>query len=155
MKRQHGSGFPRAVAVVFFGLTFGLLFRPGLSAAEKENETAPATETLGLGSTSPLAQAVAEERARAGTAPTAQTWHIFTVVGVNGYDLDGRLPGKFQEHTDVPRGFFLRTLDLAFLNKDSPYMGSLVASEIRERDQRITADIWKVGTFRTRVYWHE
>src|SRR6266852_3173357 len=100
MKRQHGSGFPRAMAVVFFGLTFALLFGPGLSAAEKESETPPpSTETPGLGLATPLTQAVAEERARAGVlAPKPQTWHIFTSVGVNGYDLDGRLPGKFQEH---------------------------------------------------------
>ena len=158
MKRQHGSGFPRAVAVAFFGLTFALLFRPGLSAAEKENETPPPTETLGLGlgSTSPLAQAVAEERGRAGVAaPATQTWHIFTVVGVNGYDLDGPLPGKFQEHTDVPRGFFLRALDLEYLNKDSPWLLSLRANEIRERDQGITAEAWRVGTSRTQIYWNE
>src|SRR6266851_9607667 len=103
MRRQHGSGFPRAMAVLF-SLTFTLLFGPRLSAAEKENETPPPTDTLGLGSASPLAQAVAEERGRAGAVvPTTQIWHIFTVAGVNGYDLDGPLPGKFQEHTDVPR----------------------------------------------------
>src|SRR5215813_690787 len=162
MKSKRGSGFWRTAAVAFLAPTFAAFFGSGLSAAEKENETpapsleTPALETPGLGLTSPLAQAVAQERARAGTAaPAAQSWRIFAFAGVNGYDLDGQLPGKFQEHSDVPRGFFLRTLDLTFLNKDSPYMGSLVASEIRERDQRITADIWKVGAFRTQVFWDE
>jgi hypothetical protein len=160
MTTENGSGFPRAVAVGLLSLTFGLFFGPGLSAAEKDTETPPpppsSTETFGLGLATPLTQAVAEERARAGAlAPKPQTWHIFASVGASGYDLDGKLPGKFQEHADVPRGFFLRTLDLTFLNKDSPYMGSLVASEVRERDQRITADMWKVGSFRTQVYWDE
>ncbi len=158
MKRQRGSGFRRTVAVAFFGLTFTLLFGPALSAAEKKNETTPSppTETPGLGWVSPLTQAVAEERAKAGApAPTTQTWHIFTSVGVSGYDLDGRLPGKFQEHNETPRGFFLGALDLSYLNKDSPWLVSLHATEVRERDQRIVADAWRVGKFRTQIYWDE
>ena len=104
MKKQSGSGFPRTVAVAFFCLTFALFFGPGLSAAEKESETTPpATETPGFGWISPLTQAAAQEKARAGAVPTTQTWHIFAAAGVSGYDLDGRLPGKFQEHTEVPR----------------------------------------------------
>src|SRR5262249_32910954 len=84
-----------------------------------------------------------------------QTWHIFAAAGVNGYDVDGQLPGKFQEHSDVPRGFFLRALDLEYLNKDSPWLLSLRANEIREHDQKISADLWRVGEFRTQIGWTE
>jgi MtrB/PioB family decaheme-associated outer membrane protein len=111
--------------------------------------------------TSPLRFAFAEERAKAGTAAEPakpappQNWHIFTEFGVSGFDLDGALPGKFQEYRDVPRGFFLRALDLSYLDKDSPYIAWMRARDVREKDQRIEAEVWRVGLFRTELYWDE
>jgi MtrB/PioB family decaheme-associated outer membrane protein len=112
-------------------------------------------------SVSPLRMAFQEERAKAGASSDAakpagpQTWHLFTEFGVSTYDLDGALPGKFQEYRDVPRGFFLRALDLTFVDKDSPYIAWLRARDVREQDQRIEAEVWRVGLFRTQVSWDE
>ena len=119
------------------------------------------TSGPGIASASPLRMAFAEERAKAGASaepakPAApQTWHLFTEFGVSTYDLDGALPGKFQEHREVPRGFFLRALDLTFVDKDSPYIAGLRARDVRERDQRIEAEVWRVGLFRTELSWDE
>ena len=156
MKAKDESGFRSAAAAVAAGLAIALLSGAPLPAAEKDNDSAstPAeTPALGL---SPLAQAVAQEKAKAGAAaPAAQNWHVFAAVGVSGYDLDGKLPGRFQQYRDIPRGFYLSALDLDYLNKDSPWLVSLDATEVRERDQRIVAEAWRVGKFRTRIYWDE
>src|SRR5206468_5424491 len=79
----------------------------------------------------------------------------FAMAGVSGYNLNGKLPGRFQQYREVPRGFFLSALDLDYLNKDSPWLLSLDATEVRERDQRIVAEAWRVGKSRTRIYWDE
>src|SRR5712692_5246612 len=155
MKAKDEAGFRKTAAVAIASLAIALLFGPALAAAEKENDSAAAVETPGLGWVSPLMQAAAQEKAKAGTAPTAPTWHVFAMAGVSGYDLDGKLPGKFQQYREVPRGFYLGALDLDYLNKDSPWLISLDATEVRERDQRIVAEAWRVGKFRTRIYWDE
>lgn len=158
MKPKHKPCFPRAAAVAFTSLAIALLLGPALRAAEKENETTTPTESPGFGSISPLTQAVAQEKTKAGApAPSAaaQNWRLFALAGVSGYDVDGQLPGRFQHYREIPRGFYLGALDLEYLNKDSPYLISLRATEIRERDQRIEADAWRVGSFRTQLYWDE
>src|SRR6266851_744482 len=155
MKAKDEAGFRKTAAVAIASLAIALLFGPALAAAEKENDSAAAVETPGLGWVSPLMQAAAQEKAKAGTAPAVHNWHIFAAVGVSGYDLDGKLPGRFQNYREVPRGFFLSALDLDYLNKDSPWFLSLDATEVRERDQRIVADAWYVGKLRTQIYWDE
>src|SRR5437773_11961200 len=111
MKTKDDPGFRTAAAVALAALAIALLFSTALAAAEKENASA-ATETLGLGSLSPLMQAAAQEKAKAGTAPATHDWHIFAMAGVSGYNLNGKLPGRFQQYREVPRGFFLSALDL-------------------------------------------
>src|SRR5438552_6816705 len=157
MEPKDEPGFRKTAAVVITALAIALLSGTVLAAAEKENDavTRPAQgpEFDGI---SPLLQAVAQERARAGApAPGPQTWHIFAMAGVSGYHLDGQLPGKFQQYREIPRGFFLSALDIEFLNKDSPWLLSLEAREVRERDQRIVADAWRVGKARTQISWDE
>lgn len=128
------------------------------SAGETEAPAVPAPEVNLIQWSSPLAMALAQVKATTATStgttgPSA--WHLFAETGVSGNDVDGKLSGRFQQNREVPRGFFLRALDLSYVDKDSPFLGSLRASEIRERDQRITADIWRVGTFRTQISWDE
>src|SRR5262252_1923873 len=139
-----------------------LLFAPGLRALDNEKEEGAAPAPLPqIAPIIPLAQAVAEEKAKAAATPVTpappgpQTWHIFAMAGVSGYDLDGSLPGRFQQYRDIPRGFFLSALDLEYLNKDSAWLLSLRALEVREKDQQIYADAWDVGKFRTQLFWSE
>ncbi|HYR46582.1 MAG TPA: MtrB/PioB family outer membrane beta-barrel protein, partial [Thermoanaerobaculia bacterium] len=155
MKAKDEAGFRKTAAAAMAALAIALFSGTALAAAEKENDSAAAVETPGLGWVSPLMQAAAQEKAKAGTAPAVHNWHIFAAVGVSGYDLDGKLPGRFQNYREVPRGFFLSALDLDYLNKDSPWFLSLDATEVRERDQRIVADAWYVGKLRTQIYWDE
>ena len=63
MKTKDEPGFRTAAAVALAALAIALLFSTALAAAEKENDSA-ATETLGLGSLSPLMQAAAQEKAK-------------------------------------------------------------------------------------------
>jgi hypothetical protein len=155
MKSREEPGFRKA-ASIFASLAIALLFAPFAAAEERESDAPPSIEAPGLSLAPPLTQAVAEERARAGAAAARpQTWHIFAAAGVSGYDIDGQLPGRFQQYREIPRGFFLSALDLEYLDKDSPWLLSLNATEVRERDQRIVADAWRVGEFRTQIYWNE
>ena len=138
------------------------LLAPGVAALDNEKDDPIATGALPqIAPIIPLAEAVAQEKAKAAATPAPtptpgpQTWHIFTAAGVSGYDVDGQLPGKFQQYREIPRGFFLPALDLEYLNKDSPWLLSLRALEVRERDQQIYADAWDVGRFRTQVTWNE
>lgn len=138
-----------------------LLVAASLPAAEPQSETTAAVDSPRIAPILPLMQAVAEEKAKAVAAPTSpavpgpQTWHILTSFGVSGYDVDGQLPGKFQEYRDIPRGFFLSALDLEYLNKESQWLVSMRALEVRERDQQISFDAWDVGKFRTQITWNE
>src|SRR5215468_6528889 len=141
-KPDRSRRIPALVAMA----AMALLLAPGLRALDdkKEESATPAQLPL-IAPIFPLAQAVAEEKAKAAATPATpappgpQTWHIFTTAGVSGYDLDGSLPGRFQQYRDIPRGFFLSALDLEYLNKDSPWLLSLRALEVREKDQQIYA----------------
>ena len=157
MEPKNEPGFRKVAVIAVTALAIALFFGTVVAAAEKENDSETRSTTgPEFDGISPLLQAVAQERARAGApAPAPQTWHIFATAGVSGYDLDGQLPGKFQQYREIPRGFFLSVLDLKFLNKDSPWLLSLKATEVRERDQRIVADAWRVGTARTEISWDE
>src|SRR6266542_2059030 len=155
MKTKDEPGFRMTAAVAIGALAIALFSSMAFAAADKDNDSRDPAEAPAIGSLSPLMQATAQEKAKAGTAPAAHNWHIFAAVGVSGYDLDGKLPGRFQQYREVPRGFFLSALDLEYLNKDSRWLISLKAKEVRERDQRIEADAWSVGRARTQIYWDE
>ncbi|MGH9364595.1 MAG: MtrB/PioB family outer membrane beta-barrel protein [Thermoanaerobaculia bacterium] len=110
---------------------------------------------------SPLVLAVTQERDKAvAAAPSRSTppppaWRLFASVGGSFQDVDGKLPGKFQENRDNPTGLFLQDLDIRYLSAESPYLFSLRTTEVRENDEGAEVDLWKVGTFRTRFLWTE
>jgi MtrB/PioB family decaheme-associated outer membrane protein len=113
---------------------------------------------------SPLALAFEQEREKAASQeprPVPQRpavtpgWHVFFEGGASTYHLSGDLPGKFQEHRDVPRGFFLRFLDLDLIDKESPWSAYLHALDVRERDQRIATEVSRIGRLRTTFLWDE
>src|SRR5262249_54490142 len=83
--------------------------------------------------------------------------HFKTTVDIGGHirQVQGDRPGKFQETRDYPKGFFMRNLSLNFESADSPFILSLKAIDIRERDQSYTAEAGKVGKFRTRFLWDQ
>jgi len=79
------------------------------------------------------------------------------VIEIGGEDVElrGDRPGKFQEYRDYPRSFFMRNLLLNFESASSPFILSLKAREIREQDQRYSAEVWKVGKFHTQFLWDQ
>ena len=136
----------------------------GAVAVGDENEGAPEPAATHISLPTPLTLAVAQERENAGSPPAPPAparppvtpgWHIFTEAGASTYDLSGNLPGKFQEHREVPRGFFVRALDLDYIDKESPWSAWLHALDVRERDQRIAAEVWRIGRLRTQLSWDE
>ena len=164
MRANQKPDRSRRIPALFAAAAMALLLAAGARAADNEREKDEAASPALLPQIAPifpLAQAVADEKAKAAAtpvtaaAPGPQTWHIFTAAGVSGYDVDGQLPGRFQQYRDIPRGFFLSALDLEYLNKDSPWLVSVRALEVRERDQQIYADAWDVGKFRTQLSWSE
>ena len=70
-------------------------------------------------------------------------------------DTQGDHPAKFQEVRDVPKGFFVQNLKLDFNSADSPYFLSLRGFEIRQLDQRFTAEVGKIGKYRTQFVWDQ
>jgi MtrB/PioB family decaheme-associated outer membrane protein len=95
----------------------------------------------------------ADKPATAPAATAMPLWDRAGVVvepGVSTYSLRGALPGKFQEHRYVPRGFSLRRLEYSLVSPDSPYWGSLKGTELPERDQTLKLDAGRVGIWRTR-----
>jgi len=86
------------------------------------------------------------------TPPRVQT----TVeIGGQTRDIQGSHPAKFQEVRDVPKGFFIQRLRLDFNSAESPYFLALRGFEIRELDQRLTADGGKFGKYRTQFVWDQ
>jgi hypothetical protein len=136
----------------------------GAVAVGDETDGPPVGAAVRISLPSPLALAVAQEREKAGSSspprnpappPITPGWHIFVEAGASTYDLSGDLSGKFQEHREVPRGFFLRALNLDYIDKESPWSAWLHALDVRERDQRIAAEVWRVGRLRTQLSWDE
>ena len=76
-------------------------------------------------------------------------------IGGHIRQVQGDRPGKFQETRDFPKGFYMRNLYLNFESADSPFLLSLKALEIRERDQSYSAEAGRVGKFRTRFLWDQ
>jgi MtrB/PioB family decaheme-associated outer membrane protein len=70
-------------------------------------------------------------------------------------DLDGDKPAKFQETRQVPKGLYLRNINLDFENANSPLFFRFEGLEIRERDQRFRGEIGRIGTFRTQFMWDQ
>jgi hypothetical protein len=85
--------------------------------------------------------------------PLFEHWRIYLDTGARNYDLYGDHPGRFLEKRDVTRGFFMNGLGIRFESADSPYSFRFNAADIRELDETIKADLWKVGTFRTTFLW--
>ncbi|MGQ0761322.1 MAG: MtrB/PioB family outer membrane beta-barrel protein [Acidobacteriota bacterium] len=75
--------------------------------------------------------------------------------GAQFRDLQGGHTAKFEEVRDVPRGIFIQNLRLDFNRADSPYRLAIRGYELRERDQRITADWSRIGKFRTQFMWDQ
>src|SRR5215213_2157471 len=78
---------------------------------------------------------------------------VTVVVGANIRDLNGDRPGKFQETRDFPIGLTVRALHFRFNSPDTPYILDFKGLELGERDRRVSAEISKVGTFRSKLLW--
>ena len=70
-------------------------------------------------------------------------------------EVQGGHPAKFEEVRDVPKGFFVQRLQLDFNSANSPYSLAIRGYELRERDQRITLDLERIGKFRTQFMWDQ
>ena len=70
-------------------------------------------------------------------------------------DITGDHPAKFQETREVPKGLYVRNIDLKYQTLDSPNIFSLKAREIRELDQSFTAEARKVGKYRAQFVWDQ
>lgn len=103
-------------------------------------------------------QTSGKDQPQSKTEPQMQTpahLHLTIEVGAQTRDTQGGHPAKFQEVRDVPKGFFAQNLKLDFNSADSPYTLSLKGTEIRERDQRFTVDLEKIGKLRTQFMWDQ
>src|SRR6266566_5410089 len=96
----------------------------------------------------------AESQDTAGTPSLFEKWKIQLDMGARDFDLYGDHPGMFLEHRDVTRGFFINGLGLRFESAQSPYSFWFNASDLRELDETIQSDVWKVGKFRTSFLWN-
>ena len=70
-------------------------------------------------------------------------------------EIQGGHTAKFEEVRDVPKGFFIQKLKLDFNSEDSPYFLAVRGFEIRERDQRFTAEGGRFGKYRTQFLWDQ
>ena len=68
-------------------------------------------------------------------------------------EIQGGHNAKFEEVRDVPKGIFIKNLRLDFNSAGSPYILAVKGHELRERDQRVSADWWRIGKFRTQFVW--
>ena len=76
-------------------------------------------------------------------------------TGFRFREVDGDRPGKFEENREVPKSVFVRSFHLNFDTIDSPFFVDLKALEIGERDQRYSAELERVGRFRTEILWDQ
>ena len=70
-------------------------------------------------------------------------------------ELDGDHQVKFQETRHVPKGLFLRNINLNFESADSPYFFRFEGLEVRERDQRFRTEAGRIGKYRTQFSWDQ
>ncbi len=76
-------------------------------------------------------------------------------TGVRFRSVKGDRPGKFEENRDFPKSVFVRSFLLNFESVDSPFFVDFKALEFGERDERFSAEVGKVGTFRTEIMWDQ
>src|SRR5215207_9013346 len=76
-------------------------------------------------------------------------------IGAQFRDIQGGHTAKFEEVRDVPKGLFVQKLSLDIDSDESPYFIRLRGFELRERDQRFSAEIAKVGKFRFNFLWDQ
>lgn len=107
----------------------------------------------------PHARGQATEKDKKQTPPdktqTPSEFQTTVEIGAQVRHTQGGHSAKFEEVRDVPKGLFIQNLKLDFRSADSPYIFSLRGLEIRERDQRFTLDLWRVGKFRTEIMWDQ
>lgn len=65
----------------------------------------------------------------------------------------GELPGKFEEHRDVPDGAALTRLDALIASPQSPFRAVLNARDVGQLDQRLAFELSRVGRLRADVVW--
>ena len=90
--------------------------------------------------------------------PKIQTaTHVHATIEIAGpiREIQGGHTAKFEEVRDVPKGFSIQKLRLDFNPADSPYSLSMRGFEIRERDQRFTVDLRRIGKYRTQFVWDQ
>jgi hypothetical protein len=76
-------------------------------------------------------------------------------IGAQLRHVQGGHTAKFEEVRDVPKGLFVQKLSLDIDSEESPYFIRLRGFELRERDQRFSAEIAKVGKFRFNFLWDQ
>ena len=127
--------------VPFLAAAFLILVRPPLASAQDP----------------PAAASPDKPDAPSKDIPTGpslfENWKTQLDLGARNYDLYGGHAGKFLENRDVTRGFFVNGAALRYESAHSPYSFWFDASNIRELDETIKTDIWKVGAFRTSFLW--
>src|SRR5262249_24808269 len=79
--------------------------------------------------------------------------HGSVEFGGQGRDVQGSHNAIFEEVRDVPRGIFVNDFRIDFNSAKKPYIFTLSGFELRERDQRVAADWWRIGKFRTQFVW--
>ena len=129
-------------------LVFALAFAWTPSARSEAEPQSPPVQEPAKQEKSPAAPLAAH---------TASIWdriRLDTEQGWTGHSLSGALPGKFEEHRDVPRGAELTRVDASFASPDSPAWGTLRGREIGQKDQTLTLDAGRVGVARTNVIWN-
>src|SRR5215212_7312301 len=80
-----------------------------------------------------------------------ESYKLSVELGVRTFDLSGGRPGKFEQYRDFTNGLTVRNLFLDFETPESPYVLKFKGLEMGERDQRFSAEAWKIGKFRTKV----
>src|SRR6267378_3068300 len=99
-------------------------------------------------------QAPEQEKTKAKTQ-TPHKVHATIEIGGPVREIQGGHSAKFQEVRDVPKGFSIQKLRLDYNSADSPYSLALRGFEIRERDQRFTVDLRRVGKYQTQFVWDQ
>src|SRR5215216_1363407 len=131
IKREILKSIPRVQFIVTTCIVLVLVLTAHAAGqTPQKDETKPKTET-----------------------PRKFQWTI--EIGGQFRATQGGHAAKFEEVRDVPEGIFIQKLKLDFKSADSPYIFSARGYEIRERDQRVTADFWRVGKSRPQFMWDQ
>ena len=86
---------------------------------------------------------------------TPRDLHGTIEFGAQLVDRQGGHDAKFEETRNVPKGIFIQNLRLIFNSANSPFSLIIRGYELRERDQRVTVDLLRVGKFRTQFMWDQ